>query len=127
MVRADAQFPDYLTQLSCGDHRVFADVALKKGGQGNGFRPHDLLEAAFASCLQITMRMYANEHEIALGDSHVVVELVRSDDTTTFAYEVVFDRCCSNEDREQILGILSRCPVKTTLSKTITFELKSSD
>lgn len=127
MVRADAQSPDYLTQLSCGDHRVFADVALEKGGQGSSFRPHDLLEAAFASCLQITMRMYANEHEIALGDSHIVVELVRSDDTTTFVYEVVFDRRCSNDDRERILDVLSRCPVKKTLSKTIAFDLKSSD
>ena len=127
MVRADAEAPDYLTQLSSGDHRVFADVGPEKGGQGSALRPHDLLEAAFASCLQITMRMYANEHGIALGDSHIVVELVRSDDTTTFGYAVVFDRCCSDDNREQILGILSHCPVKTTLSKTIAFELKSSD
>jgi putative redox protein len=127
MVRADFQFTDYLTKLTCGDQYIFSDVGLDKGGQGNGCRPHDLLEAAFASCLQITMRMYAREHDIEVGESSVRVELMRSDQATRFEYDICFDDCCADDVRERIRDVLSRCPVKTTLSRQITFQLKSSD
>ena len=35
-------------------------------GKGQGFRPHELLEAALASFMAITLRMVAREREIAL-------------------------------------------------------------
>jgi hypothetical protein len=61
MVRAESAGPPYLTSFTNGVHRGSADNAADKGGQGNGFRPHELLEAALASCMNMWLRMYRNQ------------------------------------------------------------------
>ena len=42
------------TAFSNGAFNSVADVPLEKGGAGKGFGPHDLLEAALATCLRFT-------------------------------------------------------------------------
>lgn len=49
-----------------------------KGGGNQGFRPHELLEAALATCMNIHLRMYAANHGIELGEVTTKVTLDRS-------------------------------------------------
>ena len=49
----------YQTQLTNGTHSTLSDTTRDKGGSELGFRSHDLLEATLASCMNITLRMYA--------------------------------------------------------------------
>jgi Predicted redox protein, regulator of disulfide bond formation len=42
---------------------VDSDAPIYKGGLGNGFRPHELLEGALASCISISIRMIAKKNK----------------------------------------------------------------
>jgi putative redox protein len=92
-------------------------------GSGEGFRPHDLLEAALASCLAITLRLVAVERELPLIDVHVKVHLDRSsDEKTVFRVHIDLDGPLSYEQRQILLAAARRCPVRKTLSKSIAFD-----
>jgi putative redox protein len=43
---------------------AIVDTTSGKGGYGDGFHPHELLEAALATCMNMTIRMYAQKHAI---------------------------------------------------------------
>lgn len=49
------------------------DTTPDKKGANHGFRPHELLEAASASCMNMTFRMYAEIHAIPLAGMSVVL------------------------------------------------------
>lgn len=59
MVEATSRPVQYQALLSNGTCVALSDTTRDKGGSESGVRPHDLLEAALASCVNITIRMYA--------------------------------------------------------------------
>ena len=61
MIRANSTPENYLTTVSNGEFTLPADTTADKGGGGQGFRPHDLLEAALASCMNMSLRMAAQK------------------------------------------------------------------
>src|SRR6266540_2895364 len=52
-----------------------ADTTVDKGGGSAGFRPHDLLEAALASCLTMSLRMCAEKYDIPFSEIRTKVSL----------------------------------------------------
>ena len=123
MISAISQTARYRTRFSDGVHEGFADTPADKGGQGDGFRPHELLEAALASCVSMTVRMYADHHAIPLGSVTAKVPLDRSHpDEIVFRYEVDVDGDLTPEQKDKLLHAASACPVRKTLSKKIRFE-----
>ena len=113
----------YQTTFSNGHHTAYADTSEDKGGKGAGFRPHELLEAALASCLNMHLRMYADKHNISLNGISTTVTLDRSlPKEATFKYSIELTGSLSEEQRQVILQIAKTCPVHKTLSKTISFQ-----
>ncbi|MDD4896469.1 MAG: OsmC family protein, partial [Atribacterota bacterium] len=47
----------YKCIIESSNSKLFSDTTRDKGGSEEGIRPHELLEAALASCLNITIRM----------------------------------------------------------------------
>jgi len=89
MIRADSQPTNYETELSNGEHRAMSDTTPDKSGANRGFRPHELLEAALATCLNMTVRMAADKHGIPLSNVSVTVSLNREQPTEpVFEYSV---------------------------------------
>ena len=83
-----------------------------------GFRPHELLAAALACCINIALRMYADRHTLPLSG----VTLNRTDpEEVTFEYEIEFRGPLSEEDRGRLLEAAKSCPVRRTLSKRLGF------
>jgi putative redox protein len=122
MVKATSESVWYQTQLTNGVHSIFSDTTRDKGGSESGFRPHDLLEAALASCMNITLRIYAEQHSIALSGVMTRVTLDRSNpEETIFEYEVELQGELSEQNRARLLDVAARCPVRKTLSKSVTF------
>ncbi len=122
MVEATSESVRYQTQLTNGTSSIRSDTTRDKGGSDSGFRPHDLLEAALASCMNMTLRMYADQHGIALSDVTTKVTLDRSKpEETVFEYEIDLQGALSEQDRTRLLGVAERCPVRRTLSKRIGF------
>ncbi|HEX3104593.1 MAG TPA: OsmC family protein [Terriglobales bacterium] len=90
----------------------------------SGFRPHDLLEAALATCANISVRMYAADHGIPLRNVTTTVSLDKShSDEVVFRYTVCLDGDLTEEHKDRLLQAVGACPVRRTLSRKISFEL----
>jgi putative redox protein len=112
----------YLTEISNGKEEIYADVAQEKGGSGNFFRPHDLLEAAYASCLNITTRMVLDSLNIPYEAVTVKVELERRDEVTIFHYDIDIAGTIDEKMKQIVLKQVTNCPVKKTLSRPLAFQ-----
>ncbi|HJU70868.1 MAG TPA: OsmC family protein [Paucimonas sp.] len=123
MIRADSKDAKFLTQFTNGEHVSASDTTPDKGGGNRGFRPHELLEAAVASCMNMTLRMSAEKHFIPFSNVSVSVFLNRNaPENPTFEYCVDFPEAFSKEQRQVLLSALERCPVRNTLSKPLGFK-----
>jgi putative redox protein len=123
MIRAFSLAVPYQTAYSNGTHDGVADVPVDKGGAGQGFGPHELLEAAFATCLTMTVQMYAAKHDIPLHGSQCEVRIDRSvPNAVTLNYSLALDGPLTDEQIAQLRDAASQCPVARTLSGAITLQ-----
>jgi putative redox protein len=127
MITCKSEQIQYQTTFSNGHLTSYADATEDKGGKGAGFRPHELLEAAFASCLNMHLRMYADHHNISLDGVSTTVTLDRNlPNDAIFKYSIDLKGSLSEEQRSVLLRIVKTCPVRKTLSKVISFKEISS-
>lgn len=123
MVFAESKKEHYLTQLANGSAVVIADVKKDDGGSGEHFGPHDFLCAAYATCLNITIRMVLDRMSLKYDKVITEVELDRShEDKTIFLYHADIIGDIDDETKEAVIAKSLRCPVKKTLSKDIDFQ-----
>lgn len=124
MIRTTNEEPRYLNKFSNGKGVGFADVSEDQGGTGISFRPHDLLEAALATCINISVRMYAERHGVPLEDVTTEVTLDRgSVSESVFRYEVELRGAnLTAEQRDRLLAVAKGCSVRRTLSRPLRFE-----
>jgi putative redox protein len=81
------------------------------------------MEAALATCVAMTVRMYADQRSIPLDGVTVRVTTDRSNpQEVVFRYEVDLRGGFTEEEREKLLRAASACPVRRTLMKPIRFE-----
>jgi putative redox protein len=124
MIIASAEPQPYLTRFSNGKQTTNADTTPDKGGGGLGFRPHELLEAALATCMNMHLRMYASNHGIELGDVITTVSLDRnSQEEAVFNYSIELSGQLADEQRKKLLEIAETCPVHRTLDKKLSFRI----
>jgi putative redox protein len=128
MIRATAEDERYLNKFTNGNATGFADVPIAQEGTGVGFRPHELLEAALATCINITLRVYAEKHNVPLEDASVRVTLDHSSiHESVFRYQIeLVGADLTSEHRTKLMGIANACSVHRTLSRTIRFECDDS-
>jgi putative redox protein len=113
---------NYKTKFSNGEHSAFSDTTIDKEGSNSGFRPHELLEAAVASCMNIHIRMYAQKHKMNVSHVKTEVSLNRNDpEFAVFEYKIKVDGTLTGLEKEKLMQIVQSCPVKKTLSKRIDF------
>ncbi len=125
MIRTDSQPAKFQAQFTNGVQVSVSDTTPDKGGGNLGFRPHELLEAALASCMNMTLRMYAEKQSIPLSGVSVAVSLNRNNpDGLLFEYTVEFHSSLSESQKGQLLSALENCPVRKTLSKPLHFKLR---
>jgi putative redox protein len=123
MITATSELTPYRTKLSSGTHESIADVGAKDGSAAAGFAPHDLLEAALAACMNITVRMYADHHSIPLRGVTTKVGLTHPQPNEVLFYcEVSFEGDLTAEQKEKLAHAANACPVRKTLSQKIRFE-----
>ncbi|MHC1789667.1 OsmC family protein [Solidesulfovibrio sp.] len=102
--------------FSNGRFSGVCDAASDAGGAGQGFRPHELLEAALGSCLVMVMTKYAASHGIALVTATVAVTLDRSDpEVAAYACDISLEGDLTEAQRRKILRAARACPVRRTL------------
>ncbi|GAA2803888.1 OsmC family protein [Kribbella solani] len=124
MVEAVALTEPWQVRFRASGNEGVADTRKNGVGGTAGLRPHELLEAAFASCLTISARMYLTELGI---DDHVTVsvDLGREETVTRFRYQVELGPA-AEAHRDAVLARLEASPVRKTLTKTLVFEAATS-
>ena len=126
MISAESGHEEYLTQLSNELVSIQADTTENNGGSGDYFRPHDLLCAGFASCLNITVRMILKKMGLQYDRIMTKVDIDRSrEDRTIFLYDIEIIGDIDAAVKEMVISQALNCPVKKTLSRNIAFESMS--
>jgi len=122
MITTESGENNYFTQISNGIASINADTAKDKNGSGDYFRPHDLIGAGFASCLNITVRMVLERMNLTYEKVITKVDLDREDDATTFLYQVEIVGDMDEATKARVIAKALDCPVRKTLSNKIDFQ-----
>jgi putative redox protein len=122
MIRCQSQERPYRTIFTNGTFSGACDASPDKGGEGDGFRPHELLEAALGSCLAMTLSMYARHHRLPLEEVTVSVTLERPEaGTAAFVCDIRLTGDLNETARGRLLRAAKACPVRKTLSSRLVF------
>ena len=100
-----------------GDHRLLVDEPTVAGGGDAGPAPTRLVAAGLASCVAITMEMYAERKGWELGDVEVTVDVEYERYTPrSFSTSIHLPAELGEEQREALLKIAGKCPVHRVLA-----------
>jgi putative redox protein len=100
-----------------GGHSLLVDEPVEVGGTDTGPRPTQLLAASLAGCIAITVEMYANRKGWEVGPIEVDVDLGYDGYVpSSFEVGVKLPAGLSEEQRQRLLTIASRCPVHKVLA-----------
>ena len=106
------------------DHRLTADEPRAHGGDDSGPSPQELLAASLASCVAITMEMYADRKGWEMGEVVVDVdyEPAQRGSPTRFTMQVQLPKELPSEQRDRLMQIAAKCPVHRALEGEVMFE-----
>lgn len=120
MIHATITDASYRTAFTSNTSTAVADLPQSKGGAGEGFGPHDLLEAALATCLTITARMFAVKCGWTLSKVECDVRIDRTDpDAVAFDYVLGLGSDLTPVQEQELRAAVARCPVARTLTGRI--------
>ncbi len=96
------------------DHQINADLTQAAGGTDTGPDPHDLFDAAIATCKAMTLQLYAKRKNIPLHEVKVAIERDDSAEQKGLyqlhvSLELTGD--LTAEQRQQLLAIADKCPI----------------
>lgn len=126
MIKTTSEKLSYQTSFSNGHAVSLSDTTDDKGGSSAGFSPHELLEAALASCMNMSIRMFAKRYSIPLTSVSTTVTINMSNpDETIFCYTLDLIGSLSENERQHLTKAAQYCPVRQTLFKTLSFSDQS--
>lgn len=122
IVTRNAAFP-MAQNVQIGPHGFIADTAVDGGGSAAGPSPHDLYDAALASCKALTVTWYANHKGLPLTDVRVEVERDASEERhgvykLTTRLHLIGD--LSDQQRTELLAVAEKCPIHKLMSSVKT-------
>ena len=101
-----------------GGHTVLVDEPVDAGGGDSGPSPTRLLAASLASCVAVTIEMYAERKGWDLGKVEVDVEAEHEGHAPrSFAVTLHLPPELSDEQRDRLLVIAGKCPVHKILTR----------
>lgn len=114
--------PGHLRQtIQIHSHQINADLTEAAGGTDTGPDPHDLFDAAVATCKAMTLQLFARRKNIPLQE--VKVEISRDDSAENkglyqlhVSLELIGD--LTTEQRELLLAIADKCPIHKLMTQT---------
>lgn len=119
------------TEIKAGRHHLVADEPKDVGGDDSGPTPYDLLSAALGACTSMTVQMYAKRKKWELNEVTVHIDHQKKHEQDAlkegkksakldhFTRKIELQGNLDQEQRERLLEIANRCPVKRTLTSDI--------
>ena len=130
-VTATIRGSGFRTELDVGGTLLIADEPVAVGGTATGPTPYDYLLSALGACTVMTLRIYADRKKWPLEGASVQLRSSRTHekdcedcadkqvDVGTIERRVTLEGPLTDEQREKLLVIVDRCPVKQTLERGI--------
>ncbi|HVR44515.1 MAG TPA: OsmC family protein [Thermoanaerobaculia bacterium] len=122
---------EFRTEVEGGKHRFVLDEPESVGGTDQGPTPYDVLSAALGGCTAMTLHFYSKREKIPLEGVDVAVShdrehakdcadcLSKEGFIHRFRVEIALHGTLTEEQRQRLLAIASRCPVAKTLGSEI--------
>lgn len=121
----------FRTEVTAGPHQWVLDEPANAGGGGEGPTPYDMLASALGGCTAMTLHFYAKREKYPLEAVDVTVThdrqhakdcadcMTQSGFIHRFRVEVRLHGPLTDEQRQKLLVIAGKCPVKKTLEAEI--------
>jgi putative redox protein len=118
--QAGAPFTHRVTIRS---HELTVDEPSEMGGADLGPSPQELLAASLASCVAITVEMYAQRKDWHIGPVEVECAYARPEagSPTVFNLLLRLPSACTDEQVERLRVIAAKCPIHRTLDGEVIF------
>ena len=104
-------------------HALVADVSAEEGGEDAGPSPHDLYDAALASCKALTVMWYARKKGIPVDDIKTVIQRDASHERTGI-YRLVttlqISGAFSDAQLHELSAVAQKCPVHKLMASVTT-------
>jgi uncharacterized OsmC-like protein len=122
---------EFQQEIISGPHRLVADEPAIRGGLDSGPNPYNLLLAALGACTTMTLRLYADRHQLPLMRTQVRLRHERiyaADCAECETKSGMIDRIetavtlegdLNDQQRAQLMAIAEKCPVHRTLKSEI--------
>jgi putative redox protein len=119
------------SNVNAGPHHMIADEPVSVGGSDRGPTPYEFLLAGLGACTAMTLRVYADRKQWPLEGAIVELRSGRSHEKDcescatekvsigTIERRIRLEGPLTDEQRDRILQIAERCPVKQTLERGI--------
>lgn len=104
--------------LTNGKHEITSDVDEKSGGKDEALNPHELVEAALASCTSLTLELYAKRKNWDIKDLKVEVKIVSEGSDTLIERTITFGDI-PEEHKQRLIEIADKCPIHKLLESDI--------
>ena len=122
------------TEISADGHVAVADEPASLGGTGAGPTPYDYLLGALGACTAMTVRMYADRKgwplesvTVRLAHDRIHAEDCEGCETgkgriDRVRHEIGLTGSLEDAQREKLLEIAEKCPVRRTLTSELLVE-----
>jgi putative redox protein len=124
-MRASArQQENFRHDVRVRSHTITADEPPEHGGEDAGPSPQELLAASLASCVAITIEMYARRKRWDVAGLRVDVEYSPAERGHPTKFDVLMKvpAHLSEEQVEKLAVIAAKCPVHRTLEGEVAFD-----
>jgi putative redox protein len=98
-----------------GRHRLITDQPEELGGEGSGPSPHELLPAALAACVTVTLVQYGRTKGWDLGEVTVEVEYDKGSTPRRVETVIRLDGDLSETQLERLEKVARACPLRRSL------------
>ncbi len=114
----------YRHTVTMRQHETTVDEPQEKGGTDEGPSPQELLAASLASCVAITIEMYATRKGWDVGTLEVDCSFTPAERGSPTKFDIVLrlPDHLSDEQVERLRVIAAKCPVHRTLEGEVMFD-----
>jgi putative redox protein len=121
-ITAEIGTEKYKVTIQWHNGQLIGDEPVSVGGQDLGPDPYSLLLASLAACTLSTLRMYIDRKGWDIPHISVTLNMGKGDNdnlTTIIQRDIQFGNAITDEQKEKLLLIATKCPVSKILSNNI--------
>jgi len=124
IITTNSKDTDFESFFTGGDLDAISNLLSKYKGKTGDCRAYALLEASLGYCLTITVRKFAQTHNINLDEIIVKTKLDLSNrENPVIEKNIELIGNLSDLDKQKLMKTSEACPIYKTLSKGVTFKV----